>query len=31
MASRWSAGILQRVMAGYGSKVQVLLLLRTGS
>jgi hypothetical protein len=31
MASRWSAGILRRVMAGYGSKVQVRWLLRTGA
>ncbi len=30
-AWRWSAGILRRVMAGYGSKVQVRWLLRTGS
>ena len=30
-ASRWSAGILQCVMAGYGSKVQVRWLLRTGA
>jgi hypothetical protein len=30
-ASRWSAGILRRVMAGYGSKVQVRWLLRTGA
>jgi hypothetical protein len=27
-ASHWSAGILRRVMAGYGSKVQVRWLLR---
>ncbi len=30
-ASRWSSGILRRVMAGYGSKVQVQWLLRTGA
>ena len=30
-ASRWSAGILRRVMAGYGSKVQVRWLLRKGA
>ncbi len=30
-ASRWSTGILRRVMAGYGSKVQVRGLLRTGA
>jgi len=30
-ASRWSAGILQRVMAGYGNKVQVWWLLRMGA
>ena len=30
-ASRWSAGILRRVMAGYGSKVQVRWLLRAGA
>jgi hypothetical protein len=30
-ASRWSSGILRRVMAGYGSKVQVRWLLRAGA
>ena len=30
-ASRWSAGILRRVMASYCSKVQVRWLLRTGA
>ena len=30
-ASRWSARTLQRVMAGYGSKVQVRWLLRMGA
>jgi hypothetical protein len=30
-ASRWSAGILRRVMAGYGSKVQVRWLLRNSA
>jgi hypothetical protein len=30
-ASRWSAGILRRVMSGYGSKVQVWRLLRAGA
>ncbi len=30
-ASRWSSGILRRVMAGYGSKVQVQWLLRAGA
>ncbi len=29
--SRWSAGILRRVMSGYCSKVQVRWLLRTGA
>jgi hypothetical protein len=30
-AWRWSSGILRRVMAGYGSKVQVRWLLRAGA
>jgi hypothetical protein len=30
-ASRWSSGILRRVMAGYDSKVEVRWLLRTGA
>ena len=30
-ASSWSTGILRRVMSGYGSKVQVRWLLRTGA
>ena len=30
-ASSWSTGILRRVMSGYGSKVEVRWLLRTGA
>ena len=30
-ASSWSTGVLRRVMAGYGSKVQVRWLLRAGA